>query len=967
MKQNNSTPRPFLTPLGAWALSLGCAVGWGSFMMPGTTFLPLAGPLGTVLGIGIGAVIMLLVGVNYHYMMGRYPDAGGSFSYVKNTFDFDHGFVAAWFLLLSYIAIVWANATALPLIGRFLLGDLFQVGLHYRIAGFDIYLGEVLLAVGALALFSFLCLNRRAAVLVQIVMVFVLCAGVLFCAGAVFRHMPGGFSSMRPAFAPGKSPVIGVFTIVAMGPWAFVGFESISHAAGEFKFPVKKALPIMALSLLVGAGAYALLALIAASTVPAGFSGWPAYIAALDTLERTEAAPTFYAVRQALGPAATPILVFTVLGGVITGLVGNTFAASRLVCALAREGLMPKQFAKLNRDGAPQNAILLILAVSVVIPLFGRTAVGWIVDVTTVGAAIVYAYTSACAYKRAREADDRFVTATGLIGVVISLVFLLYYLVPNLLAVSALARESYLILALWSLLGLIVFRYLLGRDEARRLGHSTIVWIVTLSLIFFTSLVWMRERSTDLARSSIDEVSAYYVQELQNEGAERSQQEARREADFLERQKSGFSSTLTANSIIQISFMVLSMVTLFSIYGVIHKRERQIEREKLLAEESSRAKTSFLSNMSHEIRTPMNAIIGLDSIALKDPELKPRTREQLEKIGASAQHLLSLINDILDLSRIESGRMTVDEEEFSLTALLDQVSGITESQCREKGICYTFTRSDEVSDYYRGDEAKLRQVLTNILSNAVKYTDSPGSVSFTAEETARFDDFRTLRFGIKDTGVGMSKAYLARVFDPFSLEDTASVNRYGSTGLGMTIVKNLVEMMNGEIRVESEKGVGTEFAVTVTLRAAEHSAPPGPGEEPDYGEALRGMRVLIAEGIDLNADVLADLLDMYGVKSERAENGQIALERFSRHEAGYYGAILMDVRMPVMDGLRAAAAIRALPRADAALIPIIALTANAFDDDVQRSLQAGMNAHLSKPVEPERLYEAIKKLTRAGT
>ena len=243
MKQNNSTPRPFLTPLGAWALSLGCAVGWGSFMMPGTTFLPLAGPLGTVLGIGIGAVIMLLVGVNYHYMMGRYPDAGGSFSYVKNTFDFDHGFVAAWFLLLSYIAIVWANATALPLIGRFLLGDLFQVGLHYRIAGFDIYLGEVLLAVGALALFSFLCLNRRAAVLVQIVMVFVLCAGVLFCAGAVFRHMPGGFSSMRPAFAPGKSPVIGVFTIVAMGPWAFVGFESISHAAGEFKFPVKRRCP----------------------------------------------------------------------------------------------------------------------------------------------------------------------------------------------------------------------------------------------------------------------------------------------------------------------------------------------------------------------------------------------------------------------------------------------------------------------------------------------------------------------------------------------------------------------------------------------------------------------------------------------------------------------------------------------------------------------------------------------------
>ena len=1090
-----------LSPLGAWALSLGCAVGWGAFMMPGNSFLPVAGPLGTVIGIAVGALIMLIVAVNYQYMLETYPDAGGALSYVRKTFDADHGFVAAWFLLLTYVAIVWANATALPLIGRFLLGNVFQFGFHYQLAGFDIYLGELLLAIGAMLLFGALCVHGRAAIGVQVVMALALCVGVAVCSFAVFSRLEGGLASLAPPFAPGRNPLSGVFTIIAMGPWAFVGFESISHSVEEFRFPVRRALPIMALALLFGAVIYAVLAVIAATTLPDGFESWPGYIAALGSLDMREGAPVFYAVRTAMGPVGTPVLIFTVLGGVITGLVGNTVAAGRLVCAMARDGMLPEKLGRLDKNGVPRSAIVSILLVSVFIPFFGRTAVGWIVDVTTVAAAIVYAYTSACALRKAQRDANAFVTFTGLTGLAISLIFLLYYLVPNLLAVTAMSRESYLILTLWSVLGLVVFRFLLLQDRTKHMGRSTIVWIVMLSLTLFTSLVWMRQSSTEMASETVSNIHERYEQLLAEENVHLPPAALVETHAYLDEQLENLQRAFTRSSLIQICFVVLSIATLFNIYSIIHRREKSIEKDKLLAEESSRAKTSFLSNMSHEIRTPMNAIIGLDNIALKEPDLPPRTREHLEKIGSSARHLLGLINDILDMSRIESGRMTLKEEEFPFREFLDQINVIINGQCQDKGVHYECHIVGLVDDYYIGDALKLKQVLINILGNAVKFTPQDGSVTFTIEQTAAFEEHRTMRFIIQDTGIGMSKDYIPKIFESFSQESSEASNRYGSTGLGMAITKNLVEMMNGNIHVDSEKGVGSVFTVTITLKSsvrsasAEHpgrlpenlrvlvvdddevaleharlvlrdvgvnaetssnakdalllvreslesgrpyrfllsdlkmpdmdgvaltravrefdggktgviiltgynwddileeaessgvdaimskplftdsilrdfhtilekdaEAPPTESEAKAPEISLEGLHVLIAEDMDLNAEILTDLLDMEGISAERAENGEIALEMFSASAEGFYDAILMDVRMPVMDGLSATGRIRALARSDAKTIPIIAMTANAFDEDVQRSLQAGMNAHLSKPVEPERLYETLRRL-----
>ena len=519
-----------------------------------------------------------------------------------------------------------------------------------------------------------------------------------------------------------------------------------------------------------------------------------------------------------------------------------------------------------------------------------------------------------------------------------------------------------------------------------------------------------------------------------------------------------------------------------------------------VAEEASRAKTAFLSSMSHEIRTPMNAIIGLDSIALNAPDLPAETKEYLEKIGASAQHLLSIINDILDMSRIESGRMALKNEEFSFAKLLEQVNIIIGGQCRDKGIEYVTRIDGHIDGYYIGDDMKLKQVLINILGNSVKFTEN-GKVTFEVDRVARYDGKSTMRFIMSDTGIGMSEEYLPKIFDSFSQEDSSATNKYGSTGLGMAITKNIVDIMNGNIKVESEKGKGTTFTVTVTLtdsdrkdEGEEHGIPrpqdmtvlvvdddpvdleharlvldqvgivsetASSGREaiekvrlrharrepyqlilvdwkmPEMDGAettqqirevigedssaiviltaynwedvvddvfgagidsfiskplfaanvidefrqaitkrsentaekpkadLKGRKVILAEDIDINAEIMMMILATREVQADRAENGKVAVNLFSSHPEGYYDAVLMDMRMPEMDGLEATTAIRAMDRSDAKKIPIIALTANAFDEDVQRSLQAGLNAHLSKPVEPETLYSTLESLIDA--
>lgn len=385
------------------------------------------------------------------------------------------------------------------------------------------------------------------------------------------------------------------------------------------------------------------------------------------------------------------------------------------------------------------------------------------------------------------------------------------------------------------------------------------------------------------------------------------------------------------------------------------------------AEDANKAKTAFLSNMSHEIRTPMNAIIGLNRIVLKDPDISASTRSNLEKIATSADHLLHMINEILDMSRIESGKMVLKHEAFSLPVLLGQINDIIGSQCKDKGLEWNSNLTGNVGEFYMGDELKIKEILINILGNAVKFTPEGGKVLFTVEGIRHYEDNTVFCFTIEDTGIGMSKEYLPKLFEPFSQEDYSLRSKFGSTGLGMSITKSIVEMMNGEIKVESEKNVGTKFTVILTLEDCKEKSDGNMPVKNVTHIDLTGKRILIAEDVEINADILQMILEERGVKTDVAQNGLIALESFKNSAEGYYDAILMDMRMPEMDGLEATAAIRGLDRNDAKSIPIIALTANAFEEDVQKSLQSGLNAHLSKPVNPDILFETLEQLLVANT
>ncbi len=403
-------------------------------------------------------------------------------------------------------------------------------------------------------------------------------------------------------------------------------------------------------------------------------------------------------------------------------------------------------------------------------------------------------------------------------------------------------------------------------------------------------------------------------------------------------------------------FTLLEAVIFISVIYTQSARSLAITSAKE-AQSASRAKSQFLSRMSHEIRTPINAIIGLNSIVLRDESISGHTREELEKVETSAKHLLSIVNDILDMSRIESGRMALKEEEFSFRELLDQVSVIIGGQCEEKGLRFICNRNEPLSERYIGDCLKIKQIIINILGNSVKFTDQPGTITFTVAQTAIQDGKAVLCFTMQDTGIGMDKEFIPRLFDAFTQEDSGNTSRYHGSGLGMAITKRFVEMMGGAIQVESEKGVGTTFTVSIPLGLVQETA--NPEQQAEAVPALSGMHLMIAEDQPLNAEILIDLLEMEEVSAEWVENGRLAVELFAKNKPGHFDAILMDMRMPVMDGLTATREIRKLSRSDAKTIPIIALTANAFEEDVKECLQAGMNAHLSKPVDIELLKKTL--------
>ena len=397
------------------------------------------------------------------------------------------------------------------------------------------------------------------------------------------------------------------------------------------------------------------------------------------------------------------------------------------------------------------------------------------------------------------------------------------------------------------------------------------------------------------------------------------------------------------------------------LYRNIREKNVELMMTAEKAEQAAQAKTEFLSRMSHDIRTPMNAIIGLTHLAKKEDDLTT-VRGYLEKIDTSSKFLLGLINDILDMSKIENGEMTLNEAPFTCEEFSDSILTVIKPLIDGRNIRFVFDMGGDTG-CIMVDRLRFSQIFFNLLSNAAKFTPPGGTIEFVSERIApRSTDVPGkigLRFYVRDTGVGMSEDFLKHMYDPFSQERSELGDKSRGTGLGLPIVKSLVDAMGGTISVKSQLGKGTEF--TIELYVALADIPAKEAAAPDSGQDLNGARILLVEDNEINAYVAKTILEQFSCIVETAGDGQQAVDRFGQSSGNYYDVILMDVHMPVMDGIEATKQIRAMSRADAGTVPIIAMTADAFDREKAKTLDAGMNCHPPKPIDPDLLYKTLSE------
>lgn len=556
-----------LSPFSAWAFALGTAVGWGSLVVTANGYLGQAGPWGSVLGMVLGTLIMLLIARNYGYMMQIYPDAGGAYTYSREVFGYDYGFLTGWFLTLTYLAVLWANATSIPLFTRYFLGGVLQIGKMYTIFGYDVYFGETVVTIAAILLTVLMCTrNSKLTVRLMEILVCIFCVGIfgVFAAAMLGLKLP-----MQPRFIPDASAIGQIVKITVITPWAFIGFESISHRTEEFSFSRTKFFRVLAVATITTALLYIFVTLLSVTAYPDRYGSWLEYIRDRGNLSGLEALPGFYAAHHYLGDAGVWILMASLMALILTSLIGNTTCLSRIFYALSLDDILPRKISELNDQGVPANAMKLIAAISVIIPFVGRTAIGWIVDVTTIGATLVYGLVSAAALKTARARRDKVEKWTGGIGLVLMIGFGLYIILPNLITTGSMEKETYFLFVVWSVLGFLFFRTILRRDREKRFGNSIVVWIALLSLVLLISLIWMRQSMIVANDQMLGNIKAYYAE----------MGDATRMADavFVEEQANWLDQRNTSTLLMAIVMFAIALGMMFSNYAYLNKRAKDSE------------------------------------------------------------------------------------------------------------------------------------------------------------------------------------------------------------------------------------------------------------------------------------------------------------------------------------------------------------------------------------------------------
>ena len=807
---NNNTSSTLLSPLHIWALSLGCAVGWGAFMVPANLFIPTAGPLGTMLAMGISTALLLVIGANFCHLAEKYHDDGGIVAYVRNIIGHDHAFLTAWILLIAYLSILWANATANVLLARFLLGDILSWGYLYSIAGFDIYFGEV--AATWLIIICFGLLSAYGGKLVKYLNTF--CAVVFFLSVIVLylaMLRETGMYTFSPAFQNYTSPAMQIFSMVMLAPWMFLGFEAVTHACDDFNFSNHRLFPVVSLAVLSGGLIYILLADMAIMSIPPEFSSWTSYIAQRPNLEGLAGLPVFHSVYAVFGYNGLALLCISIDAAIITSLLGLYRTCGRLLHFMGRSEILPAWFTRRTADETPANAIIFVMLISLLIPLLGRVSIVWLCDIITVVGSLAYGYASYCAYLSARREGHKRRQTLGLIGVFISCLFFFCPLLPGLLLGGSLDTESYLMLSIWSLLGFIYYWYVFKHDTHNRFGHSTSMCIMLLFLNFFSNSIWLRQ----VMEQRLQEAATGNVMD-----------------DY---------SVLATDSLVQMAMIMIILLLMTNIFITLKRRERSMTETLRQQNAVNHAQNTYLRNLAHDIRIPMEAAQASVHHALENctlcsacPEencarrIPDRLSNCLGHLDNHTQYLMQLINNMLakgskDMGDVEAGTFELDKAPMDWRYTLQHIKDIFALQMQHKNIFFEVYPIELPHPTVICDEQRLERILINLVSNACEFTPSGGGVMVTLMEkgtTMVKHQGQNARgaiyeLHINDSGANMPPDIVAHMAEPFEVE---------GTGLGgICITKALVALLGGTIQVSTipGQGIGKDIVVTLNLPLAE--------------------------------------------------------------------------------------------------------------------------------------------------